>query len=966
MIPIKLDITNFMSYQGHHELDFTGFHTASIIGSNGSGKSAILDAITWVLFGKSRITRDSERKDGTKERNDIINCYSNFCEVSLEFELEGRRYLVNRRIDRGKTGQGVQFKLLTADGERDLHGKGASDAEIEKELGVSFKVFLTSSFITQGDSSRFMEANPRERREILQEILELDVYERCLEAAADQLKEAKKSSEILEVEQKRLTETALLEPDIQRKLDTATTELDDATRQLELAKLEKEKLAHESTGLDANISALAQDEKQLSELQTEQMKLDSEISKWDSEIAKANSVIATETEIESGYKQYCESKKELDLLNELSVKNAVLEKQIQKIQYQIGLEENNVSNNLKQKKLELTEAQNAAQSLPELEKNLEQAQDQKHAFEKVQVELNNFELQLSSAQKEFDISKTNYDLSRKKLDSKLKTLGLTQAQQAADELSKIPTITAELENMQSELGLSESNISAVKTAIEVTKSEISHLSDEIKLLEQGETGNCPLCGQPLEEDKQGELLSAKKANVVTLKDKIRTIESELIQVTQKNSSLKSNITSASNTISKKSDLETVVQLSIEVDSALSVMNKKTEELEETRASKTNFINNNNKAITDKDFIEKNLLTASHKLEDARSRSTKMSALGQEVSELEQNLANKAFAKDEQAQLETMGKQRSELGFNPALLTIVKDKTLKLTVFDDKKRLLDRAKDYVISANSALEQSTSRFEYVKNQAESLVTKIALLPELRSQKTALTTNLNQARQNEVLSNTVRDNKLSIKNNLERDLKNSREAKLQLDEFSSKLLQNDKEIKILEECKKMFGVEGIPSQILEGVIPELQEMANSILTDISQGRVGSEGMRLQIETIKEGTTKQTKTLGIIITDGQIRRPYELFSGGERFRADFAIRIALSQLLAQRSGRRLRTLVIDEGFGTQDDEGIRRLIEAIQDISDKFDKVLVISHVDELKNAFEKRVLVRRNSETSSFEVM
>ena len=70
---------------------------------------------------------------------------------------------------------------------------------------------------------------------------------------------------------------------------------------------------------------------------------------------------------------------------------------------------------------------------------------------------------------------------------------------------------------------------------------------------------------------------------------------------------------------------------------------------------------------------------------------------------------------------------------------------------------------------------------------------------------------------------------------------------------------------------------------------------------------------------------TLDILISDSAGGREYELFSGGEAFRINFAIRLALSRVLAHRAGARLQTLVIDEGFGSQDAEGRQRLIEAI-----------------------------------------
>ncbi len=65
---------------------------------------------------------------------------------------------------------------------------------------------------------------------------------------------------------------------------------------------------------------------------------------------------------------------------------------------------------------------------------------------------------------------------------------------------------------------------------------------------------------------------------------------------------------------------------------------------------------------------------------------------------------------------------------------------------------------------------------------------------------------------------------------------------------------------------------------------------------------------------------------------------------------------MLAQRAGARLQTLVIDEGFGSQDTEGRQRLIEAINLVKADFAKILVITHIDELKDAFPNRIEVEK----------
>ena len=105
---------------------------------------------------------------------------------------------------------------------------------------------------------------------------------------------------------------------------------------------------------------------------------------------------------------------------------------------------------------------------------------------------------------------------------------------------------------------------------------------------------------------------------------------------------------------------------------------------------------------------------------------------------------------------------------------------------------------------------------------------------------------------------------------------------------------------------------------------------------------------------------------SDGAVTRDYEMFSGGEAFRVNFAIRLALSEVLARRTGARLQTLVIDEGFGSQDALGRQRLVEAINTVRRDFAKILIITHLDELKDAFPNRIEVEKTPRGSNARVV
>ena len=183
----------------------------------------------------------------------------------------------------------------------------------------------------------------------------------------------------------------------------------------------------------------------------------------------------------------------------------------------------------------------------------------------------------------------------------------------------------------------------------------------------------------------------------------------------------------------------------------------------------------------------------------------------------------------------------------------------------------------------------------------------------------------------------------------------------DFEKRAEQKRHEEGLYKELRVAFGKNGIPTMIIEAAIPELESTANDLLSRMTGGR-----MHLRFNTQREKITGGiAETLDIEIADELGTRSYELYSGGEAFRIDFAIRVALSQMLARRAGAHLRTLFIDEGFGTQDADGRDRLVEAITAIQDSFDMILVITHIDELRDSFPVHVIIDKTPSGSRITV-
>src|SRR5512139_1866845 len=180
MIPIHLRISGFLSYRDPVNLDFSQFDYACISGHNGAGKSSLLDSITWALFGEAR-----------GKSSDIINLHPEVksAEVAITFEHEGNTYRVQRTLPRNKSTI-LEFQVKTQDGWRPLTEKTTRDtqARIEQTLRLDYDTFVNASFFLQGKADQFTQQNPGKRKEVLSNILGLEMWEQYKNRSAERRK----------------------------------------------------------------------------------------------------------------------------------------------------------------------------------------------------------------------------------------------------------------------------------------------------------------------------------------------------------------------------------------------------------------------------------------------------------------------------------------------------------------------------------------------------------------------------------------------------------------------------------------------------------------------------------------------------------------------------------------------------------------------------------------------------------
>jgi exonuclease SbcC len=349
------------------------------------------------------------------------------------------------------------------------------------------------------------------------------------------------------------------------------------------------------------------------------------------------------------------------------------------------------------------------------------------------------------------------------------------------------------------------------------------------------------------------------------------------------------------------------------------------------------------------------------LSSAQQAATDLGETRSQLAEFDRRLAAGDYAETKQAELAKMTTDLAALQYDSEAHERVQARVQDLIEFDAAHQRLRTAIDRTDEEKDALDELEARLtrwkESVANDRASKKTLsegVGRLPEVSAHAEKYAQEVDELR---IQSSKAR----MALGGAQQKLAHCRHLASERERRSADRHRAAEEKGIFEELRMAFGKKGIQAMIIEAAIPEIEFEANRLLARMTEGRMHVR-METQRETLKGDPVE---TLDINISDELGTRPYELFSGGESFRVDFAIRIALSKLLARRAGAQLQTLVIDEGFGTQDAVGRDRLVEAINSIAGDFARIMVITHIEELKDAFPVRIEVTKTASGSQFTV-
>jgi len=902
MIPLKLELKNFLSYgEPLQTIDFQHHALLCLSGKNGHGKSALLDAITWAIWGQARKTSGTAKAD-----EGLLKLGQTRMLVSLEFALGTRIYRARREFAKtyGKPHAALDFEVFDTVNQRfvSLTDKTirATQEKIELLVGIDFETFINSAFLRQGQSNEFSKKSPKERKQILSSILGLEKYDHMHQKALDLVRKYTEDKKLL----LKIQENNALELSQEQNIHALLTQEKENILRITLSlKNIQEKL----TVLEHQKLTLTTEKTVYTQLTEQKHILEQNLH------TKTVHMLA----ILHTWKKVHTSSLKMPSIKALEEKKWVLIKQEQSFleiqQKQLAMQE---------KILHLKEqAQKHRVSLQKLaDENLF---IRRMSCEKETITIKH--IQETVRQKEL----LKADISQKIITLEQELIILHEKALIKDEFDKkFATNKAQFEKRRA-------FYQALIQKGNWTKNELTELEQKKKVVHDHSNPACPLCDQVLTVKRKQFLsnqfaqhetfITQRLVRIGTIIKKLKEIlviqhhDSELLQ---KEADLFASITHKQEEIKKQMQvfeksfqvLDTEVRTLTQEQQIAHVTLKTNKELVEKQEQE-------NSIILDKDPL--------------------LVSLAEQLKIIETEKAGLIFDHQEHKNIKSQ----------------LHDTEILLQQLDIIRPELDQQ----LSRKKQLERILYELRSFKKQIVELINHIAQKYHDPEHENRLITIITEYQKELALVTHQKDLATQNIGSYENDLQRIKKITLDQQQNSVKLLILEREIEDYQTISQSLSKNGIQALLIEEAIPEIEAEANTILAKLTdnQAQIFMESLR----DLKSGGVKET--LDIQISDSIGIRPYEMFSGGEAFRVDFALRIAISKLLAHRAGTALQTLIIDEGFGSQDEDGLARIMEAIYAIQKDFSKIIIVSHLLEFKDNFPVHFIIEKTSSGSTVSI-
>ena len=1042
MIPLQLTLKNFMCYRGNAPvLDLEPLHVACLSGQNGHGKTALLDAITWALWGHAR----------ARTQEELVHQGERDMAVDLEFMARDQRHRVIRRHSRSlRGGQGstiLELQVSSGNGFRPISGNTLreTEAEIDKLLHMDYDTFINTAYLRQGDADAFTAARPAERKRVLAEVLDLAYYERLEDRARDRsrsLQDKIRDTDIrIEV---RRQETAA-RPERERALAVTAAEHETLEGRLESAQRRWRQVEEAVNALRAGEVELADLERRIAVSETDAAELDRRIEEHRKRMDDAEALVARAHEIDAGHARLAQLRRDVERLGNDALASARLQGEAARLTGEIDVQlarltgergrlRSRIAQELEPGAVRISTIEGELADIAE-KQNILDAQESEIEREKETVRRlgherdalgralearTSIEERKADIEREIAVQETrlreqiSYQ-SRRIADLKSTADGVGPTERRLGELAaesaEIDSQSVDMEASRRELESIEGRIQYLQQANEALVADMREGRQKFDILMAEDQAKCPVCNHQLGADAMQHLTAeyerqgldqkrryskndAERRVLETSRDRLsgdirrrsadldgrrRRTQQEMAErkamlregaKAQENmgtlqawlDQFEGNLNTGNFAQDEKAQLRRIVEefADVEYDP------ERRREIEQELSAAQRSVETRQRALgLERQSLQANRGRLEAELRAANQAADELPAARRKLEDLGRILSTEAFAQDERVRLQTLQAELAELGYDAERHRSAQACAAELEPYEEISRALSRAREdlprlgeTLLSDTTMLDRRRSELDAARRRQGDLQAAVDSIPAREQELDAAAQDRDRLEEQARAADAERR---SLSQQLDRI--GRLEAETRRLETDRRELAQEKSA--YDDLAAAFGKNGVQALIIEAAIPQLEDDANELLARLAESRLT---LRLQLQEGRRDrrTGLPSEELDIKIGDEIGTRAYETFSGGEAFRINFALRIALSKLLARRSGAPLPILFIDEGFGALDASGQERLTQAIQSIEDDFDKIIVITHIDQIKEAFPTRIEITKTPTGSTFKVV
>lgn len=1021
MKPKSLTIEAFGPYRDSVTLDFSQLENHSmflISGPTGAGKTSILDAMVYALYGEP---------SGEVRKTDAIR--SDFAEpkrmtrVDFSFAIGDAQYRVERlpkQMVAKKRGTGMREQNASAtvyemkDGEWKVIATSAAAIRdtIQRIIGFRKDQFLQVVLLPQGEFRKLLVASTNEREELLHTLFRTELYRKLQEALKSAFDEAKAG-----IEENLMKQTALIQS-IHHDEDTPVLTIEHVRELLENREPHREGLVVKRDEAVAEVNRLNTLRNEWALYNQAQQSLIEATSKLD--IVKAKEPERT---------QLREKVKFLDSL----VPVHVLYKQYIDKQYTLTTLERALSDAEKSVDTATQHESNCIEAHEALESQAETIQAKRTTLAQLQQQSETFDelgllkkklSALRSDVEQLDSKKSESDLERqrqliKQIEVDVENLR-KQLQENSTLLDKIPVIQEQLNHLQrySELVDEISQVQKEVAAKEETLSTLDKTVKEAKvhlerlehLMQEGrayelvpfikEDEPCPVCGSTEHPHlaTKPELYPTKDEVEVARGLRDKELQQQANEVGQRDalvgrvhelsdhkngqvSILKASIDgfSEANFASIQQDLLAQME-------GLKTLRGESEQLSKTISDTERRLSTAKDTLAKSEIAHNELLKTLHELEvSIGSVQAKIDSLSESLPTTDLELWRKQVTslsseiKEYDAQLTVTTKQleeaRRQLSAKRGRL-----ETLSSQVKEERKNLDSLHEEYTQSLQSV---SLSEIDFVEalsdfNALEDFKIKLYELEEAFSTAqavydAALKTTETVVKPSDTVSDEVYDVAVERRDTLvgnlaawDKETKHIETTLSSLEELESSMGEARKKVEFLGRLNDLAngGEQGFKNvtferYVLGAILDEVVYAANLRLQKMSRSRYSLE----RSDYTGGGRGKQGLDLAVMDAFTGQSRPANTLSGGETFLASMALALGLADVIQSYAGGiHMDTMFIDEGFGTLDPDTLELAMETLVQLQSSGRLIGMISHVPELKTRIPAHLEVTRGDEGST----